>query len=144
MKKIQIRTDGSVRVTTVNEEPSKTQQSFADECDINKIMQKYHKGLAITHINRNRGIYADLSTFTDYQLALHKVMDAQQAFEALPARMRSRFQNDPQQLIEFLADPNNKNEAIELGLIEKKPENNATINDAIKTGNNQIPENKQS
>lgn len=40
----------------------------------------------------------------DYQTALHKVMDAQQAFDQLPSEVRNKFHNDPSKLIGFLKD----------------------------------------
>ena len=39
---------------------------------------------------------------------------------ALPSRVRRRFDNDPAELMEFLADEANREEAVMLGLIEKE------------------------
>lgn len=118
MKKIVKRQDGSTKVITENVEPSLAQQSMKDICDINKIMAKYHKTGMITHLAKKRGQYVDLSSVKDYQTSLQTVIDAQAAFMTLPSGVRKKFQNDPQEIIAFLADPKNKQEAIDLGLIE--------------------------
>ena len=45
------------------------------------------------------------------------VIEAGEMFDALPSRIRKRFNNSPAQLLEFLADTANVSEAISLGLI---------------------------
>jgi len=40
----------------------------------------------------------------------------------LPAKMRARFHNDPQELLEFISNEENRAEAEKLGLVAKKPE----------------------
>jgi len=113
------RPDGSVRVASVNEEPSKTQQQFKDECDVNNIVKKYETTGEWLHLTRRQGVYADVSEIKDYHQSLDKVQRANDAFMALPAEMRLRFQNDPGRLLEFLADPKNHSEGVKLGLYEK-------------------------
>lgn len=122
---------GKIRVVTVNDEPSMTVQSSKDECDINRIMEKYEKTGAVTHLAKRSGIYGDFSELTDYQGMLDKVMFAQDAFMTLPAAVRTRFRNDPGALLEFLQDSKNRDEAVRLGLIEAKP-SEQTVNNANK------------
>jgi len=110
---------GRLKVQTVNTEPSKTQQQFSEECDINNIMKKYvSTGEFLGHI-KTGGIYADFSDIQDYQSMLDTVIYADQAFQTLPAPVRAKFRNDPGSLLTFLQNPANKAEAIELGLIER-------------------------
>lgn len=119
MKIITRNKDGiAIKVQTKNEEPSLTQQHFESESNINNIMKKYHATGMITHLNRNKGVYADISTLGDYQNSLQTVIDAQNAFMTLPSSVRKKFSNNPQELINFLADSKNKDEAISLGLIK--------------------------
>ncbi len=40
---------------------------------------------------------------------------------ALPAKIRARFDHDPNALLQFLQDETNRNEAIEIGLIDGEP-----------------------
>jgi len=70
-------------------------------------------------LNKKAGQYLDnLSTFGDYQEAQNFIADANSAFENLSSDIRYKFDNDPAKLLEFLQHPKNKEEAIELGLID--------------------------
>jgi phage internal scaffolding protein len=100
------------------EEPTLAQQHYKEECDINTILQKF----SITGILPEAPLsprYGDFSGISDYHTALNRVIAAQDEFEALPAQIRARFDNDPAKLIEFLDDEANRPEAEELGLVEK-------------------------
>lgn len=116
LRRRELATNGSK-----NTLPNMAQQQFRDETDINKIMKKYHATGMITHLARNPGRYADLSTIKDYAQSLQTVIDAQGAFNILPSEIRNRFQNDPNQLLAFIADENNREEAIKLKIINPPP-----------------------
>lgn len=111
---------GRVRVKTINAEPTKTQQQFKDECDINNIMKRYASTGEFLHLTKKKGVYGDFSQIDDYQGMLDKVQQAQEAFMTLPADVRTRFQNDPGSLISFLQDEKNHDEGVKLGLINPK------------------------
>ena len=105
------------------EEPSLAQQHFKDECDINNILRQFNiTGLLPTSPLSPR--YGDFSGIVDYHSALNAVIAAENEFEALPAQLRARFQNDPEQLINFLEDETNRDEAVKLGLIDQKASEN--------------------
>jgi len=129
------RPDGSLRVASVFTKPSRTQQQFKDECNINKIMEKYRKTGMVTHLrNGGEGVYADLSQVGDYQDMVHRVMHANEEFLKLPSEIRTRFGNDPQNLVDFLKDPKNTDEAIKLNLrkrVEPPKDPNQTIIDKL-------------
>lgn len=113
-------------VTTVDcsVEPSRTKQSQADEADINKILERFERTGFLPVANALGGPQArfgDFSDGLDYVEAQNRVAAARQAFEALPARVRERFRNDPAELVEFLGDSNNLDEAVKLGLVEVRP-----------------------
>lgn len=128
-------------------EPSMTQQQFKDECDINKIMDRYLKTGVLSDPLDKRGTpkygeYADLGDYMDH---MNKVVEANEMFEALPAQIRKRFNNNPADLIEFVMDPNNRTEAEFLGLIDKEviEENVTDVNSttvestsSVEVGNN--------
>jgi len=117
---------GRVSVMTVNTDPSMTQQQYKDECDINHIMSRY---MQTGELPRTKlGVYGDFSDMPDYQTALNTVLQAQDAFASLPAQIRQRFGNDPGALLEFLHDPSNKGEAIELGLVNPTPTTAVNVN----------------
>lgn len=96
---------------------SLTQQQFQVECDINNIMAKYRKTGNISHLSRTSPIDGDFTSVEDYQSSLQKVKDAQDAFSQLPALVRDRFANDPSQLMAYLKNPDNLQEAASLGLV---------------------------
>lgn len=100
------------------EDATLTQQHFKDECDINNILRQFN----ITGLLPEAPLsprYGDFTGIGDYHTALNQVIAAEDEFMSLPATLRARFENDPSQLIEFLDNPQNKNEAIKLGLINK-------------------------
>lgn len=96
-------------------------QSFKDECDINVIMARAERTGELINpwvVGNRVGSYLDVSTAPDDFLQARLIMqDAEQRFAELPARIRARFNNDAEQLLQFLSDPGNRAEAIELGLV---------------------------
>lgn len=97
---------------------SLTEQEHLDESDINYIADKFLRtGMAPQIVNMPT--YGDFEGTFDFQTAMNVITQAKREFMALPAKIRTRFDNDPQQLLTFLNDTNNRDEAIRLGLIEK-------------------------
>jgi len=117
------------RVTFQSDKPSMTQQQFKNQCDINQILKKFEKTGMISHLNNYKGNYADFSNIKDFQTNLNSVINAQSAFDALPSNIRKRFGNNPNNLIEFVQDNSNYKEALKLGLVEKKQDQQAAQND---------------
>lgn len=104
-----------VRIDTGTE--SRVRQSEADSANINKIMERYIKTGVIPSDNRQQ-FFEDVSQVGDFREALARVQMAEDYFMQLPAKVRSRFDNDPAALLDFCSDPNNRDEMVELGLIE--------------------------
>jgi len=99
------------------EDATRTQQHFKDETDINNILRQFNiTGQLPTKAMSPR--YGDFSGIGDYHSALNQVIAAEGEFMTLPAQLRARFDNDPQELIEFLNNPENKEEATKLGLLK--------------------------
>ncbi len=92
-----------------------TKQSFKDECDINNILAKYQKTGAIAHANNHAPEYgfATAQNFTD---SMFIVTTAQRMFNDLPSSLRDIFNNDPAQYLDFVQNPDNEAEMVELGL----------------------------
>lgn len=97
-----------------------TKQSFKDECDINSIVKKALKNGLLPDGNLNP-IYGDFSDVKDYQEGLNVVLRAETQFNSLPAHVRSKFDNDPAKFLEFVGDPKNVKEMIDLGLAKPAP-----------------------
>lgn len=108
-----------LRRQRVRFEDGRTKQQFKDECDINNIMKKYERNLMLDHVNRYGGQYADVTGDVDYQTALNTIISAEEAFFSIPAKIRARFENDPQRFLEFVSDPSNREEMGKMGLLKK-------------------------
>lgn len=106
---------------TVFEGESRTKQASKAECDINAIMKRYEATGLISHISsKTEPLYGDFTDVTDFQYSVDRVNNAYQSFMSLPSSIRTRFNNEPAHLMNFLADSNNYDEAVRLGIIAKK------------------------
>lgn len=106
------------RVSTPVGERSRTKQSFAEESDVNAIMRKYLATGIIEHQNREAPRYGDFTNADDYLSAVNRIKSADASFAALPAKVRDHVENDPAKLLALVFDPERREEAAELGLVE--------------------------
>lgn len=102
------------RVQLICDDPSLTKQAFTPTTDIRNILQKYAKTGILGDPNRTP-IFGDFSD-TEYVNSLNLVSNIKSQFEFLPAKTRERFKNDPAELLAFLGDEKNNDEAVKLGL----------------------------
>lgn len=94
------------------------QQSFKDDADINKIIARGKKtGIFGTGIPGNRKARFGDFTSIDYMTMMNQVADVESQFMTLSPKLRTRFKNDPYQLIRFVEDPDNLEEARRLKLL---------------------------
>lgn len=101
----------------------RTKQEFANESDINMIMKRYRAtGQLPIGADPAKMVFADVSQIGSFAETIERVHAAEEAFAALPAHIRVRFENDPVQLVEFVQNGDNYDEAVKLGLIEIKEE----------------------
>lgn len=107
-----------LRVALSFEGEGLTKQSFKDECDINILMARYMETGILDHVREEQGQFLDVSD-QDYQQAMDTIANAKTLFFELPSKVRDRFENDPQKLLEFVHDPRHTEEAVELGFIDK-------------------------
>lgn len=116
-------------------DPSLTQQHLKKNSDINYIINKYEKTGVIDNVKTN-GRYIDC-TASDYHEACNVALRAEESFMSLPSHVRKRFRNDPYVLLSFLDDPDNREEAKELGLLVEKFENvnETSQNEEVEDGN---------
>lgn len=106
---------------------SLTNQSDKDSADINLIMKRYEKTGLITDLisgNPRQPHYGDFTDVGDFFEIQNRIAYVKNAFDALPAELRSKFGNDPSALVDFLADPKNDADAITLGLKQAMPVEN--------------------
>ena len=117
-KEIIKRDNGSKRVLLHTNGTSKVQQHLKEECDLDKMLEKYKRTGQIKV--RQNPMFEDFSNLSSFHEAQNALIAAKNAFLEVPAKVRQRFDNDPQKMIDFLADQKNLAEAIDLGLIEEK------------------------
>lgn len=101
---------------------SQTQQHFQLQSDINWIIAHYQEipQRALDAVSGPRQpLWGDFSAVPDLRTAQAMLSQAEASFMALPSELRARFGNDPLQLLAFVQDSSNRDEAIKLGLIDK-------------------------
>lgn len=106
------------RVQKVFNEPTRTKQSFRDECDVNNIMYKFGAARILGHYGQFKGEYGDFLDVQDYQTSMNQIIQAQDMFMSLPSKLRARFENDPSQFLAFVSNPDNRDEMKSLGLLK--------------------------
>ena len=101
--------------------PSLTVQAAGVEADINNIMAKYMKTGVISPdvISRRQAVFTDIGKFGDYGTLLDAVCAVQEEFDSLKPEIRERFGNSPEELINWLQDSANYDEAVRYGLMFK-------------------------
>jgi len=97
------------------EDASLTQQQFKEESDINTIVDRFMKsGVMPNPVNMPQ--YIDYEGVFDFQSAMNTIRQADENFMRMDAKIRARFNNSPQEFLEFFGNPENQEEAIRLGL----------------------------
>lgn len=85
--------------------PSRTKQSFRDECDINKIVSRIREGgfTPMTYTALRGAWYGDVSKMPDsFQGAQEVILRVKATFSSLPSDVRERFMNDPARFVAFV------------------------------------------
>lgn len=101
----------------------RTKQDFKAQCDINNIIKSFTATGQINHVSAKaaQGAFMDLPDDLDFQSALNIVIAGENAFMALPAKLRDRFHNDPVEFLEFVTNPANADELVKLGIRNAPP-----------------------
>lgn len=107
------------RVDTSKDGPI-TQQSGKEDADINVIVERAKRG-ALPPVGRDLApMYGDFTDIPkDLRDCLNMAKLAEDLFMSLDARIRLRFNNDSLEMLDFLNDPANRDEAYKLGLVVK-------------------------
>lgn len=119
-------------IDSSNPEENRTIQDAEPDTNINEILRRYGvtndrmptaSELAKLPMSDQLARYGDFTGETDFQFQQNALIEARDAFMALPARVRKEFDNDPAKLLEFVHNPDNREKAKELGLLaEPRPE----------------------
>lgn len=100
--------------------PSLTRQEFAEECDVNTIMERYeHTGVLPAG---GEAFYYDFTSLPTSMMESMDVMrNATEAFMTLPAKVRREFENDAASFVDFASDPENLPQMRTWGLAPEAP-----------------------
>lgn len=96
-------------------DPTLTQQSFAEEVDINTIVRRFGLTGELPQ-NVRMPQYGDYTEVMDYHQAMTAIRMADESFYSMPADVRARFDNNPGKFVDFCLDEKNLEEARKLGL----------------------------
>lgn len=115
-----IRENGSKKVAIEFDQPSLTDQSSKNLCDINVIVENYRKTGVLPNFREKLPQYIDMTQFGSYMDTHELIMSAREMFMELPSKVRKAMHNNPANLEAFVKDPNNYDLLLEYGLIEPK------------------------
>lgn len=110
----------SMMLATINELPDITVQSHRDEADINVLVKRYGVTGQMPQIQPPPSI-DEFNEVFDFQSAMNVVRRSQESFNALPASLRERFNNDPAKFVDFCQNPDNLEELRRLKLASPPP-----------------------
>lgn len=95
------------QVQLVKFPPTKTQQQFEKDTNMNIIMSNYKRGIMPKFMSR--GAYADLySAPESLAEAFQQISAMVEEFDKLPAHIREQFKNSPEVFVNFISDPRNE------------------------------------
>jgi hypothetical protein len=103
-------------------DPGMTEQAPMDEQDINVIMKRFgvKDGSRIPYWPDPNAIYGDFSEMPNDPVdAAEYLRRGEVAFATLPATMRNQFGSGAK-MYNWLIDPNNFDEAVSMGLLERR------------------------
>lgn len=103
------------------EDVSRAQQSFAAEVDINTIVKRFGLTGQLPESVRVP-LPEDFYDILDFHSAMNVVRQGEEAFAQMPAAVRARFSNDPGEFLDFVNNPENTEEAIRLGIANRRVE----------------------
>lgn len=105
------------RKIKTSDKPSLTDESFADECDISLIIERYK-----VHKIPPRTVdiaYGYSPTVEDIQHAQMLLAETKSNFEGLPSKIRDEFGNNVENYLAYISDKANLKDCYERGLIDR-------------------------
>lgn len=101
--------------------PTMTQAHFAKDADLNTIAKRY--GItdgAIPPAALDPRFFGDYTDAVDFREHMDRIKNATDRFNALPAWIRSQFDNNMVALHDWVSNPANAAEAVQMGLLEQR------------------------
>jgi len=108
-----------------NRDEDKLNGKSADRCK-----PEFHKATRIEAIMkkalrtglvdvRQDAVYGDFSSGNDFLTQQNRIIQMKQYFDSLPSDTRNFFANSPQNYLDWVLNPSNREKAIEMGLIKR-------------------------
>lgn len=108
-------------VVDCSEDEVIVEQSHKDEVNINNIIKRHGIDLVAKTNNLRSSDYTfDDIPGNDFQEAMLKVIKAQDTFMTIPSAIRKKFNNNPAEFLDFVQNPENMDEMVNLGLATRK------------------------
>lgn len=105
------------RVQTPQDKVSLTEQAHLESSKIENIIGRMKRGQYV--ITPKAAMFGEFDSADDFTSAQNKIISAKRAFDSLAPGIRAKFKNNPAELLRFLSDEGNREEAEKLGLIER-------------------------
>lgn len=117
------------RVTFVTSGECRVEQHHKKNCDINAIVARSLPNDEIPMVRAMDvpGVAKDVSWVTDYHTACNIVKSGEEAFMSLDPQTRKEFDNDPGKFLDYVSNPDNREDLIDRGYIDPDPEEPAPI-----------------
>ncbi len=84
----------------------RTKQSQKDECDINKLLERYAREGTMSHLEKYQAVYGDYGNY-DFEGHTTKLAEMSSIFEELPAEVKKEFNQSPKQFFTYVTNPEN-------------------------------------
>lgn len=97
---------GTKQPTKTDYKDGRTKQSFKDETDINKILQRAQKTGTLSHLAKYEARYGDFSNFDFFEAQL-KLSEGRTMFAELPSEIRREFNQSPAEFFDYVNNPAN-------------------------------------
>ncbi len=91
----------------------RTKQSQEDQCDINKLLERYQRDASLGHLEKYGGEYGNYADY-DFENHVTKIAEMNTIFEQLPAEVKKDFGQSTNKFFEFVTNPQNEGKLAEL------------------------------
>jgi len=98
-------------------EEVRVEQSHKDEVNINNIVKRAGGMELVAKVAALQEFQYDDVTGNDFQESMNALIKARDTFQNVPKEIRKRFDNDPARFMDFVHNPDNRDELINMGLM---------------------------
>lgn len=97
--------------------PKLTDQSYKKTADINNIMAQYGKNKVLPSTREHLARYIDNTQVLPLEEAHARIKDAQDLFYQLPSDIRKLMDNNPENMVDVINNPDHKELLVKKGII---------------------------